>query len=457
MTAPIIDGLLKDWLEMSPALCNDPEEDARILARHVKRGKDLLSRLPPKSQRSNEDLIYAAAIHSGSRRLRKHFMGLHADWLYKVLTSDCMAYRTLKELAFGAAERCPGLVPTSEEISKERQCLQADKEGLEIDQGLFFSALLSSLDIGLHLVEGARTPTARSHELISQFHVEGQLDLGSVFIEKRGSVAHLTLNNPHSLNAEDDRLVDDLETAVDLTLLDEDIHVGVVRGAVMTHPRYEGRRVFCSGINLKALHGGKISFVDFLLRRELGFINKIIRGLVVKNKMAGFCDQAQAWKSHEKPWIAVVDSFAIGGGAQLLLAFDRVIAASDSYFSLPAAQEGIIPGFSNLRLGRFLGNRRTRQLILSGRKIWAYEPDAALLFDEIVDTGDLEAAVERSTQELANPAVIANRHLLNIVEEPLQLFLNYAAEFALIQAERLYSQDVLGKINRFSVRTQVRQ
>lgn len=152
----------------------------------------------------------------------------------------------------------------------------------------------------------------------------------------------------------------------------------------------------------------------------------------------------------EKPWIAAVDSFAIGGGAQLLLVFDLVIAASDSYFSLPAAQEGIVPGFANLRLSRFLGSRKARQLILCGRKIWAHEPDAHLLFDEVIDPTEIDTAVERNVQQLSSPAVVANRHMLNLAEEPLELFLHYASEFALIQAERLYSQDVLGKVRQFS-------
>jgi thioesterase DpgC len=235
-----------------------------------------------------------------------------------------------------------------------------------------------------------------------------------------------------------------METAVDLALLDDGVRVCVLRGDVMSHPRYVGRRVFSAGINLKALHAGQISFIDFLLRRELGYINKMARGLL-DNEAVEVCDRGRFKKTKEKPWIAAVDSFAIGGGAQILLVMDRVIAADDSYFSLPAAQEGIVPGFSALRLTRFMGNRKSRQVILGGRKIWAHESDAKLLFDEVVRSAELDAAVERNVQELSSPAVVANRHMLNLAEEPLDMFLQYAAEFALIQAERLYSQDVLNK------------
>jgi thioesterase DpgC len=326
--------------------------------------------------------------------------------------------------------------------------LQRDKEGHEIDQGIFFHALLCLRETGKHLVEAALQPTPRSLELIEEFRREARLDLGSVLIARHGCAAHLTINNFYCLNAEDDRLVEDLETAVDLALLDDEVRVGVLRGGIMTHPRYAGRRVFSAGINLKALHAGQISFVDFLLRRELGFINKFVRGLLLDRETTAAHNSDLHKPGVEKPWIAAVDSFAIGGGAQILLAVDRVVAAADSYFSLPAAQEGIVPGFSNLRLTRFLGFRKSRQVILCGRKIWAKDPDADLLFDEIVDPNELDAAIERNVQQLGSPAVVANRRMLNLADEHPGMFLMYASEFALTQAERLYSQDVLDKIGR---------
>jgi thioesterase DpgC len=206
--------------------------------------------------------------------------------------------------------------------------------------------------------------------------------------------------------------------------------------------------VFSAGINLKALHAGQISFVNFILRRELGYVNKIFRGLVLENQATCTSDRRAVKYTLGKPWIAAVDTFAIGGGAQLLLVFDRVIAGADSYFSLPAAQEGIVPGFANLRLGRALGSRKARQVILCGRKISAHEPDAGLVLDEVIEPTEIDAAVERNIRQLSSPAVVANRHMLNLAEEPPESFLHYAAEFALIQAERLYSPDVLDKIRR---------
>jgi (3,5-dihydroxyphenyl)acetyl-CoA 1,2-dioxygenase len=220
--------------------------------------------------------------------------------------------------------------------------------------------------------------------------------------------------------------------------------VGLLRGGEMSHPRYRGQRVFSAGINLKELHAGGISLVDFLLRRELGYIHKLVRGILVED--------GPHWQfpTAAKPWVAAVDGFAIGGGMQLLLVFDHVLAASDAYFSLPAAQEGIVPGAANFRLTRCAGPRLSRQVILEGRRIRASDPAATVLVDEVIAPAELAEAIERSLDRLQSPAVVANRRMLNVAEEPLDEFRRYMAEFAVQQALRLYSEDVVAKVGRFA-------
>jgi thioesterase DpgC len=436
-----LESTLQRWLASAEPAGSNPEADARALERHVHDGERMLAELPSKLERGVAQQDVADRIHRSCRALRTSFMKAHANWVYDTLT-ECKSERLrLPELAYGAAQAFPGLVPTREQIGRELECTQDAKEAREIDQGIFFSALLGAPQCGIHLLETMLRPSQKALDQLARFRASGRLRLDTIDIERRGATAHLTVHNEACLNSEDGALIDDMETAVDLVLLDDEVRVCVLRGSPMTHPKYAGRRVFSAGINLKQLHQGQISYVDFLLKREMGYISKILRGLQVE-------PDGPQWPSCtlEKPWIAAVDTFAIGGGAQLLLVFDRVIGAADSFFSLPAAQEGIVPGVANLRLGRATGARMARQIVLCGRKVWANEADGKLLFDEVVEPNRMDAAIDANAAHLASPAVIANRHMLALAEEPLELFRIYMASFALEQAKRLYSQDVLDKV-----------
>ncbi|MCP2343575.1 (3,5-dihydroxyphenyl)acetyl-CoA 1,2-dioxygenase DpgC [Actinomadura rupiterrae] len=413
------------------------------------RFEDLLDVTPAPAERTPAQRAALAAEADGVRRMRMRFMDEHAEEVYDRLTDGRTRDLRIDELVTAAADAYPGLVPTAEQLAAERTRAQADKEGREIDQGIFLRGILRSPVAGPHLLDAMLTPTRRALDLLPEFTRTGTLRMEAVELERRDGVAYVTLCRDDRLNAEDETQVDDMETAVDLAMLDPDVRVGLVRGGVMTHPRYRGRRVFSAGINLKALHAGDISLVGFLLRRELGYISKLVRGVRSPD------GEPWHWPTVDKPWVAAVDGFAIGGGTQLLLAFDHVISAADAYFSLPAAQEGIIPGFGNLRLGRSTGPRVSRQVILSGRRIWATEPDAAGLVDEVVPPGpDMDAAVERAVARLQGPAVVTNRRMLNLADEDTDRFRRYAAEFALQQALRIYGQDVLAKVGRFTAASQ---
>ncbi|WTN35338.1 enoyl-CoA hydratase/isomerase family protein [Streptomyces canus] len=416
----------------------------QAIAQTAARTETRLADLPGPEDRSPQQRAVAEAAGDAMRALRAAFMDRHGDAVYDELTDGRTRHLRVGELAAAAAAAFPGLVPTTEQLAVELSRPQAHKEGHEIDQGIFFSRVLRSPQAGPHLLDAMLLPTSRALTLLPQFIETGSVDLGSVRLERTGAVARLTMCRDDALNAEDNAQVDDMETAVDLALLDPSVEVGLLRGGEMTHPRYRGRRVFSAGINLKSLHSGDISLVDFLLRRELGYIHKLVRGIL--------SDEETNWRARtvEKPWVAVVDSFAIGGGAQLLLAFDHVIAASDAYISLPAAQEGIIPGAANYRLTRSAGPRLSRQVILEGRRIWASEPAARLVVDEVHDHAELDLAVERGVERLRGSAVLANRRMLNLAEEPPDEFRRYMAEFALQQALRLYSSDVIDKVGRFS-------
>jgi (3,5-dihydroxyphenyl)acetyl-CoA 1,2-dioxygenase len=416
------------------------------LAEAGRRGEQRLAVLPDPAARTPDQRAEAAAVHEEMRALRAGFLAASADEVYDELTADRTRPLRLTELVHEASRAFPGLVPTERQLAADRARPLAGKEGREIDQGIFLRAILRSPSAGRHLIDAMLRPTDRALRLLPEFRRTGLVRMDAVRLERREGVARLTMCRDECLNAEDETQVDDLETAVDLALLDPQVRVGLVRGGEMSHERYRGRRVFSAGINLKKLSSGEIPLVGFLLRRELGYLHKLLRGVRV--------DEPGQWRSPllAKPWLAAVDTFAIGGGTQMLLVFDQVIAASDAYFSLPAAREGIVPGVANLRLARIAGARLARQVILQGRRIRAVEPHGALLADEVVEPEEMDAAIERGLARLDGEAVVTNRAMLALGEESIDEFRSYLAEFALEQALRIHGADVIGKVGRFAER-----
>jgi thioesterase DpgC len=406
----------------------------------------VLAGYPRASLRSSVQREVVADARRRARDFADGFLRDHVDRLYDEVTANRTRHLRLAEVCDAVAGVVPGLVPTREGAAAELRRPLADKEGTDVDQSILIAHLLRSPTAGPHLMAAMRRPTARALRLLPELAATGVVATDSVLVEVRDGAAHLTMRRVDCLNAEDDAQVEDMETAVDLALLSEDVRVGVLRGGEMTHPRYAGRRVFSSGINLRSLHAGKISFVDFLLRREMGFLAKIVHGL------SGPDDDAWDGGAVQKPWIAAVESFAIGGGAQIVLACDRVLVERGAYVSLPAASEGIIPGVANLRLGRIVGARVARQMVLADRRIGTDDPEARLLFDEVVDPGGMDDLVRTEAARLATPAVAANRRMLNLADEPPESFRAYLAEFAVQQARRVHSEDVLAKVTRFSAR-----
>ncbi|WP_432841789.1 (3,5-dihydroxyphenyl)acetyl-CoA 1,2-dioxygenase DpgC [Dactylosporangium sp. CA-092794] len=427
---------LNRWIAAEPALRGSFPADRLASGGYLCEADGLLDTMPPRPARDGDQQAAADLLHDIARRVRAAFFGRHAERVYDELTDGTTTSLRLAELADLAGQLFPGLVPSTKQVAADNELAQRDKEGREIDLGILFSALLAAPAAGEHLMTAMLRPTPRALELLADFQRTDEIVLEAARLDRRGTAGHVTITNGHCLNAEDNRHVADMETLVDVVLLDPRVRVGVLRGGVMTHPRYAGRRVFSAGINLRDLHAGKISYVDFLLTRELGYLSKIFRGLA-----------APAWSAAtvQKPWLAAVDSFAIGGGAQILLVCDWVVAAGDAYFSLPAAQEGIVPGLAGLRLTRFLGASRARAVILDGARIAATDASARTIFDEIAGPPDMDAAVTAAADRLAAPAVAANRRLLNQADEPVDQLRNYLATFALHQALRVYAPDVLAK------------
>jgi thioesterase DpgC len=184
-----------------------------------------------------------------------------------------------------------------------------------------------------------------------------------------------------------------------------------------------------------------------MIERELGAVTKMYRGHAAGTPDAG----GGEGERREKPWIAAVETFAIGGACQFLLVMDRVIAERGSYFNLPARKEGIIPGAANLRLPRMVGERASRQAIFFNRDFPADSPEGRLLADEVVAGAEVEAAIAVAAAELmsAGPiSLVANRRALRAGQEPLDLFRRYMSTYAREQARCLYSPALIANLER---------
>ena len=335
LTDALPDDAVQEWLADEPTETNDLISD-RVRYRTFWQGAEhLIDMMPEKSARPAAQELAAQAIWTRTRELRERFLRTHARAVYGAVTRRMERFVRVEELLFAAADAFPGLVPTRAQIAAEKDTLQRDKDGLEIDQGVLISHILAADQSGRHLCHAMLLPRPESEDALAKLAAEGTLDLGAVRLERHGRAIHLIMSNPRFLNAEDQTTIDAMEVGVDVAILDPESDIAVLRGAPVEHPKYAGRRIFGSGINLTHLYRGRIPYVWFL-QRELGFVHKFLRGVakpdVLPDDVTG-C-------GIEKPWIAAVESFAIGGHCQILLTMDYVLAAHDAYLTLAGAQGG---------------------------------------------------------------------------------------------------------------------
>lgn len=387
------------------------------------------------------------ALKLAAREARFLFLRTHAGTLYDRLTDGRRKFVRLERLVYDAADIVPGLVPTHTQVAAESQLRQSEKEGVEVDQGILCNQFLADPACGLHLCHTMLLPREESADALAKFLRDGRLDLGTAKVERQGKAAVLLLSNPRFLNSEDLSTQSATEIGADVCIQDLQSQVAVLRGDYVPEGKYAGRRVFNAGINLTHLYYGKIPFLWFLIR-DMGFVNKMTRGLarpdVAPDEVSG--------DSIEKLWISAVDTFAIGGGCQILLATDFNIAARDAYMTLPARKEGIIPAMANLRLARFLGDRLARQAIMYERRFECDSEEGRLICDEVVDPDAVDRTIGHVVERLTGSGAvgaIGNRRALRLAVEPLDKFRRYAALYAREQAYCHFSPALIANLEHY--------
>jgi enoyl-CoA hydratase len=198
--------------------------------------------------------------------------------------------------------------------------------------------------------------------------------------EMEGPLARLRLNRPEALNAANWAWVNDLVTATSALASSAEVRLVIVSG--------EGR-AFCSGLDVKELARGSLS-TDWFAVWESG---------------------VTALANLDAITIAAVHGYCLGGGLQVAIACDLLLAADDAVFSIPAVREGLVAGLGPMRLARLIGVAPAKRLCLLGRPFSAAEAAVLGLVAEIVSPANqLERGTLVLAQELLEIPFTALRH-----------------------------------------------
>jgi len=194
----------------------------------------------------------------------------------------------------------------------------------------------------------------------------------NIIVEVHDAVGLIRLNRPKALNALNTALIHELNVALETFSDDPDIGALVLTGS---------EKVFAAGADIKELH--HLTYMDAYLG-----------------------DAIRTWErlSHfRKPAIAAVAGFALGGGCELAMMCDFILAAENAKFGQPEIKLGILPGAGGTqRLARFVGKAKAMELCLTGRMMDAQEAERCGLVSRIVPSEQLLEEALRTAKLIAS-------------------------------------------------------
>ena len=212
----------------------------------------------------------------------------------------------------------------------------------------------------------------------------------AIIVETEGRVGTITLNRPEALNALSNTLIRELVHAA--TALDADPGIGAI---VITG----SERAFAAGADIKAM-------------LELEYADVLAGGV------------APSWTGLEQlltPTIAAVSGFALGGGCELAMMCDIILASDTAKFGQPEINLGVIPGFGgSQRLPRAIGKYKAADMVLTGRMMDADEAERSGLVSRVVPAAELLTVAQQTAALIASksmPAVRAAKNALQAAEE----------------------------------------
>jgi enoyl-CoA hydratase len=212
------------------------------------------------------------------------------------------------------------------------------------------------------------------------------LTFSTLLLEIHGRVALITLNRPEALNALNAQLIDDLNSALDRLEKDPAIGCLILTGSA---------KAFAAGADIKEM--ADLSYPSIYL-----------------DNLFSASDQVA---SRRKPIIAAVSGFALGGGCELAMMCDFILAADNARFGQPEIKLGVLPGMGGTqRLTRAVGKAKAMELCLTGRLMDAAEAESAGLVARVVpQSGLLDEALKVATQiaEMSLPAAMMVKESIN--------------------------------------------
>ena len=213
------------------------------------------------------------------------------------------------------------------------------------------------------------------------------MEYKNIIVKREGAVAIITLNRPKALNALNSELLQELVAALEAIDSDDQLHATVLTGS---------ERAFAAGADIREM--APKSYME--MYRE--------------NFFAGAADRIAAIR---KPIIAAVAGYALGGGSELAMLCDFIIAADNAKFGQPEINLGVMPGIGGTqRLTRYVGKSKAMDMCLTGRNMDAAEAERAGLVSRVVPVGDLLAEATKAAQAIAEqsiPVVMMTKEAIN--------------------------------------------
>lgn len=202
----------------------------------------------------------------------------------------------------------------------------------------------------------------------------------NVLLEKEGGVAIVTINRPAALNALNTATLTELKAAVLEAEGDEAVKVIIITGA--------GEKAFVAGADIAQMRD-----LPVLEGRTMTLLGQEVFGVI---------------ENLNKPVIAAVNGFALGGGCELAMACDIRVASAKAKFGQPEVNLGIIPGFAGTqRLARLIGKGRAKYYIFTGYMMSAQEAFALGLVDRVVEPSNLMGACKEIAATIMSKAPVA--------------------------------------------------